>query len=80
MLFVASYQPSTVAINMNNLPEGVTVSENVVKETWIEGAIGFKSMASRSGKDLSVIIRRQWTVPRWVRISNKLHGVLAWEW
>ncbi|MBZ4072408.1 fimbria/pilus outer membrane usher protein [Escherichia fergusonii] len=56
--FVASYQPSTVAINMNNLPEGVTVSENVVKETWIEGAIGFKSMASRSGKDLSVIIRQ----------------------
>ncbi|EII9935690.1 fimbrial biogenesis outer membrane usher protein [Escherichia coli] len=55
--FVSSYQPSTVAVNMNDLPDGVTVSENVVKETWTEGAIGYKSLASRSGKDLNVIIR-----------------------
>lgn len=31
--FVSSYQPTTVAVNMNDLPDGVTVSENVVKET-----------------------------------------------
>ncbi len=48
--FVSSYQPTTVAVNMNDLPDGVTVSENVVKETWTEGAIGFKSLASRAGK------------------------------
>ncbi|MCV5761415.1 fimbria/pilus outer membrane usher protein, partial [Escherichia coli] len=54
--FVSSYQPTTVAVNMNDLPDGVTVSENVVKETWTEGAIGFKSLASRAGKDLNVII------------------------
>ncbi|WP_167852471.1 fimbria/pilus outer membrane usher protein [Escherichia sp. E4694] len=55
--FVSSYQPSTVAVNMNDLPDGVTVSENVVKETWTEGAIGYKALASRSGKDVNVIIR-----------------------
>ncbi|HAV9959869.1 TPA: fimbrial biogenesis outer membrane usher protein, partial [Escherichia coli] len=49
--------PSTVAVNMNDLPDGVTVAENVIKETWIEGAIGYKSLASRSGKDVNVIIR-----------------------
>lgn len=42
---------------MNDLPDGVTVAENVIKETWIEGAIGYKSLASRSGKDVNVIIR-----------------------
>lgn len=42
---------------MNDLPDGVTVSENVVKETWTEGAIGYKALASRSGKDVNVIIR-----------------------
>ncbi|HCP9266952.1 fimbria/pilus outer membrane usher protein [Escherichia coli] len=54
---ISSYQPSTVAVNMNDLPDGVTVAENVIKETWIEGAIGYKSLASRSGKDVNVIIR-----------------------
>ena len=42
---------------MNDLPDGVTVAENVIKETWIEGAIGYKSLASRSGKDVNTIIR-----------------------
>lgn len=54
---ISSYQPSTVAVNMNDLPDGVTVAENVIKETWIEGAIGYKSLASRSGKDVNIIIR-----------------------
>lgn len=54
---ISSYQPSTVAVNMNDLPDGVTVADNVIKETWIEGAIGYKSLASRSGKDVNVIIR-----------------------
>ncbi len=36
---ISSYQPSTVAVNMNDLPDGVTVAENVIKETWIEGAM-----------------------------------------
>jgi len=54
---VSSYQPSTIAVNMNNLPDGVTLSENITRETWTEGAIGFKSIASRTGKDISVILR-----------------------
>ncbi|XNM61220.1 fimbria/pilus outer membrane usher protein [Escherichia coli] len=43
----SSYQPSTVAVNMSDLPDGVTVAENVIKETWIEGAIGYRSLGSR---------------------------------
>ncbi len=54
---ISSYQPTTVAINMDDLPDGVTVSENTVRETWIEGAIGYKALASRAGKDVNVLIR-----------------------
>ncbi|XPE66484.1 hypothetical protein ACNKHR_03375 [Shigella flexneri] len=54
-------------MNRNDLPDGVTVAENVIKERWIEGAIGYKSLASRSGKDVNVIIRNasgQFSFPR----------------
>lgn len=39
---ISSYQPTTIAVNMDDLPDGVTVSENTVRETWTEGAIGYK--------------------------------------
>ncbi|EOT8214847.1 fimbria/pilus outer membrane usher protein [Escherichia albertii] len=56
---ISSYQPTTIAVNMDDLPDGVTVSENTVRETWTEGAIGYKSLASRAGKEINVIIRDQ---------------------
>ena len=33
------------------------MQKTLSKITWIEGAIGYKSLASRSGKDVNVIIR-----------------------
>lgn len=78
---ISSYQPSTVAVNMNDLPDGVTVAENVIKETWIEGAIGYKSLASRSGKDVNVIIRNaSGQFPPLGRISAGMTAALAWGW
>lgn len=72
---ISSYQPSTVAVNMNDLPDGVTVADNVIKETWIEGAIGYKSLASRSGKDVNVIIRNASGQLPSVRISAEDSGI-----
>ncbi|MFV0263047.1 MAG: fimbria/pilus outer membrane usher protein [Kluyvera sp.] len=54
---LSSYQPTTVAVNLDALPDGVTVAENTLRETWTEGAIGYKSLASRAGKDVNAIIR-----------------------
>lgn len=54
---ISSYQPTTIAVNMDDLPDGVTVSENTVRETWTEGAIGYKALASRAGKEVNVLIR-----------------------
>ncbi len=54
---ISSYQPSTIAVNMNDLPDGVTVDESITRETWTEGAIGYKSLVSRSGKNINIVIR-----------------------
>lgn len=54
---ISSYQPTTVAVNLDALPDGVTVAENTLRETWTEGAIGYKSLASRAGMDVNAIIR-----------------------
>ncbi len=42
---------------MNDLPDGVTVTKTLSKKNADPGAIGYKSLASRSGKDVNVIIR-----------------------
>ncbi|POP49074.1 hypothetical protein CHU32_10880 [Superficieibacter electus] len=54
---ISSYQPTTIEVNMDELPDGVTVSENTIRETWIEGSIGYKALASRAGKNVNVLIR-----------------------
>lgn len=53
---VGSYSGATLSVNMNNLPDGVTIDENITRQAWTEGAIGYKPLVSRSGKDLSVVI------------------------
>lgn len=66
---------------MNDLPDGVTVAENVIKETWIEGAIGYKSLASRSGKDVNVIIRNaSGQFPPLGADIRQMTAALAWGW
>jgi hypothetical protein len=42
----SSYSPSSVQVNMNNLPEGVDVDNRVVTSTWTEGAIGYRQIAT----------------------------------
>ncbi len=56
---ISSYQPSTIAVNMNDLPDGVTVDETITRQTWTEGAIGYKSLISRAGKNVTVAIRME---------------------
>ncbi|HDS9358207.1 TPA: fimbrial biogenesis outer membrane usher protein [Enterobacter chengduensis] len=53
----SSYTPSSVQVNMNNLPEGVDVDNRVVTSTWTEGAIGYRQIASREGKDIVGVLR-----------------------
>ena len=77
---IFSYQPSTVAVNMNDLPDGVTVADNVIKETWIEGAIGYKSLAPVPVKTLtSSFATPAVSSPPSVRISARRIAALAWE-
>lgn len=56
---ISSYQPSTIAVNMNDLPDGVTVDETITRQTWTEGAIGYKALISRAGKNITVAIRME---------------------
>ena len=56
---ISSYQPSTIAVNMNDLPDGVTVDETITRQTWTEGAIGYKTLISRAGKNITVAIRME---------------------
>lgn len=56
VLLIFSYQFFIVVVNMNDLFDGVIVVENVIKEMWIEGVIGYKLLVSCSGKDVNVII------------------------
>ncbi|ALR78102.1 fimbria/pilus outer membrane usher protein [[Enterobacter] lignolyticus] len=54
---ISSYQPTTVTVNMDTLPDGVTVTDNTLREAWTEGAIGYKALASRAGQDINALIR-----------------------
>lgn len=56
VLLIFSYQFFIVVVNMNDLFDGVIVVENVIKEIWIEGVIGYKLLVFCFGKDVNVII------------------------
>ncbi len=53
----SSYSPSSVQVNLNNLPDGVDVDNRVVTSTWTEGAIGYRQIATRAGKDVTGVLR-----------------------
>ncbi|EMI4478326.1 fimbria/pilus outer membrane usher protein [Enterobacter hormaechei] len=53
----SSYSPSSVQVNMNNLPDGVDVDNRVVTSTWTEGAIGYRQIATRAGQDVTGVLR-----------------------
>jgi outer membrane usher protein FimD/PapC len=60
---ISSYSPSSVQVNMNNLPDGVDVDTRVVTSTWTEGAIGYRQIATRAGNDIAGILRTASGIP-----------------
>lgn len=60
---ISSYSPSSVQVNMNNLPDGVDVDTRVVTSTWTEGAIGYRQIATRAGNDIAGILRTSSSTP-----------------
>lgn len=54
---VSSYSPASVQVNLDNLPDGVDVDNRITTTTWTEGAIGYRQIATRAGKDIAGIIR-----------------------
>lgn len=42
---------------MNNLPDGVDVDSRVVTSARTEGAIGYRQIATRAGKDVAGVLR-----------------------
>lgn len=70
----SSYSPSSVQVNMNNLPDGVDTDNRVVTTAWTEGAIGYRQIATREGKDIAGILRTTSGVPplgAQVRLQNE---------
>lgn len=59
----SSYTPSSVQVNMNNLPDGVDVDNRVTTTTWTEGAIGYRKIATREGQDITGVIRTTSGIP-----------------
>lgn len=53
----SSYSPSSVQVNLNDLPEGVDVDNRVMTSTSTEGAIGYRQIATRAGNDVLGILR-----------------------
>ncbi|HGW6104751.1 TPA: fimbria/pilus outer membrane usher protein [Citrobacter werkmanii] len=54
---VTSYQPALVSVDMDALPDGVTVSDSVFRATWIEGSIGYRRIRARGGDNIYAEIR-----------------------
>ncbi|PLR44455.1 hypothetical protein CYR40_15465 [Chimaeribacter arupi] len=59
-----SYQPAEVRVDVNHLPEDVTVHNNVLRQTFTEGAIGYRPLnAVQGGKGMVVIRLADGTFP-----------------
>lgn len=46
---VGNYTTATVMVNNNNLPEGVDVTNSVIRTTLTEGAIGYMPLSATKG-------------------------------
>jgi outer membrane usher protein FimD/PapC len=78
---ISSYSPSSVQVNMNNLPDGVDVDTRVVTSTWTEGAIGYRQIATRAGNDIAGILRTASGTPPLGAVVRQLEtiGRLPWS-
>ncbi|PLR31814.1 hypothetical protein CYR55_19760 [Chimaeribacter californicus] len=61
---LSSYQPIEVRVDVNQLPDDVTVHNNVLRQTFTEGAIGYRPLnAVQGGKGVVVIQLADGTFP-----------------
>lgn len=54
---VGNYTTATVMVNNNNLPDGVDVTNSVVRTTLTEGAIGYMPLSATKGYQIIGVIR-----------------------
>lgn len=54
---VGNYTTATVMVNNNNLPEGVDVTNSVIRTTLTEGAIGYMPLSATKGYQIIGVIR-----------------------
>lgn len=54
---VGNYTTATVAVNSNNLPEGVDVNNSIIRTTLTEGAIGYMPLKAIKGYQIVGVIR-----------------------
>lgn len=54
---VGNYTTATVMVNNNNLPEGVDISNSVIRTTLTEGAIGYMPLSATKGYQIIGVIR-----------------------
>ncbi|MFV0265365.1 MAG: fimbria/pilus outer membrane usher protein [Kluyvera sp.] len=73
---ISSYTTATVMINNNNLPEGVDVSNSVIRTTLTEGAIGYMELNASKGYQIVGVVRLDdgHYPPLGVPVSDKASG------
>ena len=54
---ISNYQTATLQVNSNDLPEGVDVSNSVIRTTLTEGAIGYTALSATKGYQIVGVIR-----------------------
>lgn len=54
---VGNYTTATVMVNNNNLPDGVDVTNSVIRTTLTEGAIGYMPLSATKGYQIIGVIR-----------------------
>lgn len=56
---LSSYLPTEAQVDVNHLPDGVDVRNNVIRQTLTEGAIGYRSLKAVKGRYATAVITLQ---------------------
>lgn len=73
---VGNYTTATVMVNNNNLPDGVDVTNSVIRTTLTEGAIGYMPLSATKGYQIIGVIRLEngHIPPLGVTVTDKATG------
>ncbi|WP_434661453.1 fimbria/pilus outer membrane usher protein [Klebsiella sp. MISC125] len=73
---VGNYTTATVMVNNNNLPDGVDVTNSVIRTTLTEGAIGYMPLSATKGYQIIGVIRLEngHFPPLGVTVTDKATG------